>query len=212
MHPEIKYNTRMDNNDMEIAKKPGVPGLFLVTNFLGIQEEVDLLAAIEKEPWKSNRSGTRRVQMYGPRHDAHYHVKKGAAVTPLPAYCGNLMQKVKEVCKRHFPELAVDSNPKLGYDSFTELFVNEYLPDQSLQFHKDHCSTYEEVILGISLSAGIYLSFQLRGKEVSVFVPRRSLYLMTGDSRLKWKHGIHANSLVDGDRRVSLTLRTVNYK
>eukprot|EP01125_Pyxidicula_operculata_P022481 TRINITY_DN9216_c0_g1_i2.p1 TRINITY_DN9216_c0_g1~~TRINITY_DN9216_c0_g1_i2.p1 ORF type:complete len:102 (-),score=11.32 TRINITY_DN9216_c0_g1_i2:111-416(-) len=98
----------------------------------------------------------------------------------------------------------------LGEDKYTEVFINEYFPSSELQFHKDHCSTYKEVILGVSLLSDCNFTFQLNSKESTVVVPARSLYLMTGDSRFKWKHGMHKYAV--SDRRISLTFRMVNYK
>jgi len=96
-------------------------------------------------------------------------------------------------------------------DKYTELFVNEYHPGDQLQFHHDHRSTYKEVIFGISLLCDCFMTFKLNKKELRVEIPARSLYLMTGDSRIKWKHGLYAGTLT-GERRVSLTFRTANYQ
>ena len=79
---------------------------------------------------------------------------------------------------------------------------------QKLDQHFDHRSTYKEIIFGLSLECTSTLTFTKNNKKVKL--PERSLYLMTGDSRNVYKHGIESGSL-EGDRRVSLTFRTVNY-
>eukprot|EP01089_Gocevia_fonbrunei_P013755 TRINITY_DN3595_c0_g1_i1.p1 TRINITY_DN3595_c0_g1~~TRINITY_DN3595_c0_g1_i1.p1 ORF type:complete len:204 (-),score=27.71 TRINITY_DN3595_c0_g1_i1:28-639(-) len=194
----------------EIITTTSVPGLILVKNFLTEKEEDELLAVIDapNAPWKLNRSRTRRVQMFGPLHDSRYTVKQGAEITPLPSYSPDLTKKIITFCWEHFHQFQLS---KLNNDKYTELFVNEYTSNDALQFHKDHTSTYGPVIIGISLLCDGIFWFQKGSNEEQIKLPRRSMYLMTGDSRTSWNHGIHAGHL-SGERRISLTFRTVNYK
>merc|ERR1711920_585156 len=78
----------------------------------------------------------------------------------------------------------------------------------------DHKKSYGKVIAGISLGSPSVLSFCQKGSDESrdVFLPPRSLYLMTGHSRYNWEHGMHIGnaSLLEKkgmERRVSLTYR-----
>ena len=92
-----------------------------------------------------------------------------------------------------------------------EVYVNEYKDHAGLQYHYDHRSTYDECIYGISLGCDGYMGFQHgstnKGKPYKVSVPRGSLYMMTGQARNKFKHGIN-RGWIDG-RRVSVTFRTI---
>ena len=54
-----------------------------------------------------------------------------------------------------------------------------------------------------------------RGKKVSVFVPARSLWVITGEARYQWQHSIASRltDVIEGEkrvrsRRVSITFRT----
>jgi len=196
-------------NTNNIIHDTGVPGLFLVTNFLSVKEETELLANIEKYPWKPNRTKSRRIQMYGPHHTENYKVLEHCKVSPLPAFSRALTDKLHTTTITHFPQFDLSSY-NMGVDKYTELFVNEYLPENGLQFHFDHNKTYKEVIFGISLQCDSDFYFKQNDEEIKVFLPARSLYLMTGDARRKWQHGMRPFSL-KGDRRVSLTYRMVNY-
>merc|ERR1712046_360370 len=97
-----------------------------------------------------NRDGTRRVQMYGVRHDEQYQVHAKALVTPLPRFATRLVSKIHDFVSCHFPD-HLGYMYQLGTDKLTELFVNEYDPSSSLQFHTDHKITFEEMIVGISV-------------------------------------------------------------
>merc|ERR1711959_19020 len=100
---------------------------------------------------------------------------------------------------------------KLGTSKVTELFVNEYNSNSSLQFHTDHNVTYEEMIIGVSLSTDSLLRFQECKHEANehvVRLPQRSIYFKTGLSRTHYKHGMREGDIL-GPRRVSLTFRVV---
>jgi len=81
----------------------------------------------------------------------------------------------------------------------------------ALGFHKDNPIAYTEVICGVSLLSDVWIHYQYLKEEIKVLIPKRSLYLLTGLARYKWKHGIPPDSLVGGDKRISLTYRKVIY-
>merc|ERR1711862_9314 len=97
---------------------------------------------------------------------------------------------------------------KLGIAKLTELFVNEYDPGSSLQFHTDHILTFEDMIVGVSLGSESRFRFQGNGQEHVVLLPCRSVYFMTGRSRRDFQHGMLEGDC-QGSRRVSLTFRVV---
>ena len=63
------------------------------------------------------------------------------------------------------------------------------------------------------------MDFTKDDKKISLLLPRRSLLIMKGESRYKWKHGISKNItyIKNGDkylkkknyRRISMTFRTI---
>ena len=196
-----------ERQDLEIIKDvSGIEGLILVKNWLTKEEEKALADNIDTQPWKGNRDNSRNIQIYGPWHDKQYKVKKGAKVTPYPEFIKPLMNKIKQLHNDHFLEFPLPA--KFGEDAHTELFVNEYKPEDTLHFHTDHPRTYGPVIYGVSLLTDCDFSFQLKARTFDTILPRRSIYLMTGNSRYKYKHGIPKPC---AERRVSLTFRSVIY-
>ena len=60
------------------------------------------------------------------------------------------------------------------------------------------------------------MRLSLKGRNIDVYLPPRSLLVLTGESRQLWKHGIAArkSDLVNGvrvkrERRVSLSFREI---
>jgi len=56
-------NNNNENNSLHIQRNcGGVPGLYLIRDFLTVQEEEDLVAAIDGDPWITNNKA-RRTQV-----------------------------------------------------------------------------------------------------------------------------------------------------
>lgn len=95
---------------------------------------------------------------------------------------------------------------------YTEIQINEYSPDTELGFHIDNTVAYLGTIFGVSLLGDCHLTFRHRDHDpVRVFVPRCSLYFMSGKSRSHWQHGIEGPAVLNSERRLSLTFRRVLY-
>eukprot|EP00889_Picochlorum_renovo_P004675 jgi/Picre1/31705/NNA_007056.t1 len=98
------------------------------------------------------------------------------------------------------------------------------IPEQmswvGLSPHVDTHSAFGDAIASLSLSEGVSMVFRRDGEQRAVYLPRRSLLVMGGESRWAWEHYIpHRKSdvLVDGHRiqrqkrRVSLTCRSIRH-
>ncbi len=73
-------------------------------------------------------------------------------------------------------------------------------------------------MIGISLGSDIIMDLiGPKGEKIPIFLPRRSLYILQGEARYIWKHGIpgrKTDKLKDGkllirNTRASLTYRIV---
>ena len=106
----------------------------------------------------------------------------------------------------------------------TQVLVNEYLNNMCIKGHVDNVDAFGDVIISLSLSAPSYMT--MRSSEdpdvcMKVFMEERSLLIMSGDSRFKWRHGITRQKNVyvpttkicvkrdDTYRRISLTIREI---
>jgi alkylated DNA repair dioxygenase AlkB/SAM-dependent methyltransferase len=115
-----------------------------------------------------------------------------------------------------------DANLSVRYPHLNQLTVNQYFPGEGIGSHVDTPSAFSDGLISISLNGGITMEFRQvgNGDEASVkklvYLPPRSLLLMSGDARYNWEHMIvsrmtdtHDNVVLPRQLRVSLTLRTV---
>jgi alkylated DNA repair dioxygenase AlkB len=179
-----------------------IEGLSYVLEFVTREEEAALIAAVDAEPWLTEL--WRRVQHYGYRYDYRARaVDPSLRLGPLPEWVAFLTRRL--VAGGHMPT-APD-----------QLIVNEYQPGQGIGAHVD-APAFGPVIASVSLGAPCVMNFVEvagTGREQLVLEPR-SLLVLAGPARSRWKHGIPvrgSDRIGDRDvprgRRVSLTFRTV---
>lgn len=163
---------------------PVVPGLILIPDYIDSVQERTLLNYIDSQNW--NTSLKRRTQHYGYVYD--YKSK-------------NPSQKTQDIpdCIRKIEPFSVD-----------QVIVNEYYKGQGISPHIDRVDHFGDYVAGISLEADSLFEFAL-GKHIeTVLLPRRSLFIMTYESRYEWTHSLPARKRnLLGDRRVSVTYRNL---
>ncbi|KAK9928326.1 hypothetical protein M0R45_025469 [Rubus argutus] len=104
----------------------------------------------------------------------------------------------------------------IGLDQLT---VNEYPPGVGLSPHIDTHSAFEGLIFSLSLAGPCIMEFR-RYFEGGLYLPPRSLLLLSGEARYAWHHYIPHHKIDKvkdsvirrGSRRVSFTLRKVRHK
>jgi alkylated DNA repair dioxygenase AlkB len=175
-----------------------VPGLFLRNDFISMAEEQELLACVEDGPWQSD--WRRRIQQYGLGYSSSGG--KPAWVRDFPPWLLPLACRVAQDANfERFPENCV---------------VNEYIPPLGIAPHRDY-PAFGATIACVSLGSDIILDFikSDRSARVPIFVPARSLWVISGPARSEWLHGIapRFNDIVAGERRprqrrISITFRT----
>ena len=188
---------------MQVGEKP-----LVIADFLSEAEEENLIKLIDSQVWVSNRDNSRRVQISGPYHDSKYRIIPGK-FSRHPDFILGLSQNIRDIILPLINDPAVSSPDAWGTHDHMEVYINEFLPGASLAPHYDHRTTYEDLIIGISLSSDSKLTFThgTNNKKEKVDIPRRSLYAMYGISRNLWKHGLEKEDIKA--RRVSITFRTI---
>eukprot|EP00941_MAST-03F_sp_MAST-3F-sp1_P003754 g3754.t1 len=193
-----------------------VPGLLYTPNVVSVEEEEQLLTALDNCPWETRMK--RRVQHYGYRfdYDSRLIDKRPREVTGVPA----LPDWVSPI----LPRIAALSPNGCFPDQLT---INEYLPGQGIRSHVDSMDCFEDGIASLSLGSDCVMQMKLsttsaKGDEVVQRREqphrRRAVVLFTGDARHLWAHGIAPRKcdVFDGvwkarGRRVSLTFRKVKF-
>lgn len=153
---------------------------------------------MNKLPW--NNDIKRRYQVHGYKYDS---LTKSILqyVGELPSCFSFLIDRIKE--------------QNLKSEKIDQCVVNEYVPGQGIAPHIDK-TIFGDQVINISLGSDIVMDFFGPADEKkSVLLPQRSVLLVEGEARYKWKHGIAArktDKLEDGailrrNKRISLTFR-----
>ncbi|CAB0011783.1 unnamed protein product [Nesidiocoris tenuis] len=190
----------------EVFQMP--PGCYVFEDFISVREEQILLDCV-KEPLEAGGDlKQRRVAHFG--YEFIYGKNDIDKDNPLergiPTECAFVRDRLTS---RGFD---------LGWDP-DQLTVNHYFPGQGIPAHVDTHSAFEDPILSLSLSADTVMEFKRPGSHYMVVLPRRSLLVMSGESRYAWTHSIAArkNDIVlngglhtkERGVRVSFTFRRI---
>lgn len=105
----------------------------------------------------------------------------------------------------------------LRFPHINQMTINEYRPGEGIGSHIDTPSAFGDGLMSLSLNSGIVMEFRdARSDQTKlVYLPARSLLVMTGPARYDWEHHIvtrrtdtHQGVVMPRGLRVSLTLRT----
>lgn len=180
-----------------------IPGLSLFEDFISPDFEAQLVTTIDAQAWDDKLH--RRVQQYGHRYDHMARSLADSDLGPLPEWLGPLSSLIE--------------GPMGG--SPNQVIINEYLPGQGISKHIDSSEFFGEVVISLSLLSGATVRFvDLHPPEIrkrhSLYLRPRSLLVLKGEARYKWRHEILkrrvdpvGESMLERSRRVSVTFRSV---
>jgi alkylated DNA repair dioxygenase AlkB/SAM-dependent methyltransferase len=157
-----------------------------------------------------------------PKIASHY---KGATLEDHVVEClaqgrgWEVLAGVVERVRSH--RFQTDDGSVIQFPNINQLTVNHYVPGEGIGSHVDTPSAFGDGLMSLSLSGGIVMEFRkvgLSGQDKErklVYLPPRSLLVMSGDARYSWEHMIvtrmtdtHNDQILPRQLRVSLTLRT----
>ncbi len=194
--------------DAETATTP--MGLEYHPDFLDASQEDGLLAHIGDSEWLTDLS--RRVMHFGYKYDyTSRRLDETARIGPLPEWLAQLSNMVREAASEEAKQLLDPHRP------FQQAIINEYLPGQGIAPHIDR-DCFGPLVATVSLGSAVNMDFcrDSTGDEHVQRLMQRSLVLLYGDARSKWRHGIAkrqsdtwSGQRTKRQRRVSITFRTI---
>lgn len=176
----------------------GPSGLRLEEGFLNAVEEADAIAAIDSaglEPFRfQGWTGNRRTVSYGWRYD--FDEGGFSSAEPLPGWLVPLRDRAEAFAG-------------LAPGTLVQALLIHYPPGAGIGWHRDR-PVFEEVV-GISLGAPATLRLRRRTgprafDRAEQFLAPRSIYLLSGEVRYAWEHGIAPMA----EPRWSITLRALS--
>ena len=185
-------------------------GLEYHPDFLDASQEGELLAHIDGSEWLTDLS--RRVMHFGYKYDyTSRRLDETARIGPLPEWLAQLSSMVREAASIEAKQLLDSRRP------FEQAIINEYLPGQGIAPHIDR-DCFGPLVATVSLCSAVNMDFccDSTGDAYVQRLAPRSLVVLYGDARSKWRHGIakRQSDTWNGhrtkrQRRVSITFRTI---
>jgi alkylated DNA repair dioxygenase AlkB len=179
-----------------IEPSPSMPaGFHYRADLIGVRDEAALLetiAGLTFTPYEFRGfQANRKVAAFGYLYS--YNTRRMETARELPPWLKDL-------------RIEIAAFAGLRPDAFEQVLVTEYVPGTALGWHRDRLQ-YGEIV-GVSLHSPA--NFRMRRRDGSRWlranriVEPRSVYKMSGESRLDWEHSIPAVETL----RYSLTFRT----
>ncbi|XP_069001917.1 alpha-ketoglutarate-dependent dioxygenase alkB homolog 4 [Embiotoca jacksoni] len=187
------------------------PGVFLWENFISEEEEQELIRWMDQDVWNQSQSG-RRKQDFGPKVNFKKKKVRVCEFNGLPPSSRKLvvrMQREPELSDfRPVEQCNLDYHPERGSA------IDPHLDDSWLWGERlVTVNMLSDTTLTMSLERGLPelgLAAEEEEEEVRVAVrlPRRSLVVLRGDARHRWKHAVRREDVQE--RRVCSTYRELS--
>ncbi|XP_010731869.3 alpha-ketoglutarate-dependent dioxygenase alkB homolog 4 [Larimichthys crocea] len=182
------------------------PGVFLWENFISEEEEEELISSMDQDVWTESQSG-RRKQDFGPKVNFKKKKVRLGGFSGLPALSQKLMLRMQQE-----PSLA-DFKPveqcNLDYHPQRGSAIDPHLDDSWLWGERlVTINMLSDTTLTMSLEQGLPELGLAEEIHTAVQLPRRSLVVLYGEARHRWKHAIHREDV--HRRRVCSTYRELS--
>ena len=182
---------------MMLFEAPLVPGLAYCEELIGGDEEAELIRnieAVELSPFKfQGWEGKRLTHTFGWRYD--FDDRSFAPADPLPDWLLPLRDKA-------------GSFGGIDPAEFVHALATRYDPGAGIGWHRDRPQFGK--VVGVTLASSATLRFRQRTdsgfRRASLELAPRSAYLLAGEVREQWEHGIAAHDAL----RYSITFRTLS--
>ena len=177
----------MAQEKSNIASQNAVPitGLYFNPHILIPDELADSLYKETMSTYFNERNNINQIMLFE-RGSA------GFSSSGLPKYLQSLLETLAELLE---PNLPAEVFKLLFPSEFTkarQAIINLYRPGEGISPHIDLLQRFDDGIIGVSLQSGCVMKFAKKesGQTHSLYLPPRSIIVLTGEARYIWTHGI----------------------
>jgi len=174
-----------------------IPGLIYIPDFISENEELQIREHIitKHNEWRDHWIKTNRKWLqfgyYFNYKTMELYKNKTKGFENIPAEWQWIGQRIQSCIEERLGQKCKD---------FNQLLINQYAPNQGINYHTDKTHCFGPVIADVSLFSCCVINYKdkmaignaNKNKIKSVLLQPRSLVVMTGPSRYEWLHGIEA--------------------
>lgn len=199
---------------------PEIAGLYIFENVITKKEQKDILRKMIVEDGKSSLGIEPRLNDWPEEREYGWPLRRRNNSVDW-TNINKLQEKdyekipdfIEELWKKIIDRTKLDKIIE-GINLFDNAYINIYRESSELKPHVDDPYAWTHWIVGLSMGAKLEMDFcAIDGKkEYKIALPAQSVYVMTGDSRYKFTHGIKRGQIFDMPRQVSITFRRITDK
>ncbi len=188
-----------------------IPGFYYFPNWLSTTEVDHINNDLQSSTdWVgvTPSANSRQVIQYGLAYKYNPNSTSSTNIKPIPPIYKSIIGRL---------ETLVQTLPEINtLNTFDQIIINQYLSGQGIAPHIDNTQIFGSVIACVSLGSGLEIEFTRPNYEsVKVYVEPNSVYIMSGEARYQYLHGIakRKSDLINGTKiirktRTSLTFRS----
>ena len=196
--------TELELKRIQESETLSIPGLTYIPNYISIDEQNQLLNAIDQQVWSlESLESRRRIQQHGYK----YEYQNGILVACN--YLGSLPEWAEGIAQRLYRD-------RITTKVLDQVTVNEYEPGQGLRGHVDCVTCFGDTIITLSLGSSYVMNLMHleTGEMKELLLLQGSLLVLKQEARYGWLHSvsprckdIYQGREVVRTRRISLTFR-----
>lgn len=196
--------TQLDFKSIQESETLSIPGLTYIPNYISIDEQNQLLNAIDQQVWSlESLESRRRIQQHGYK----YEYQNGILVACN--YLGPLPEWANSIAKRLYRD-------RIATKVLDQITVNEYEPGQGLKGHVDCVTCFGDTIITLSLGSSYVMNLMhlQTAEKREILLLEGSLLVLKQEARYGWLHSVYPRykDIYQGrevvrSRRISMTFR-----
>ena len=185
---------------------PEIFGWYLITNVFTTAKEEYYLDQISKDTTANICHQIHKAKEFGWKFVPVEKKTEADYLGQFPEWLKEIWENVHQVLKTHlsfFPKYVMPDH----------VLLNEYEPGDGCKSHIDDVSFWNDWVVGVSFGSGCVM----RIGGCDMFIPQRSVYVLSGDARYNLGHGIdfvktdeYYGDVIERSKRTSLTFRTIH--
>lgn len=202
----MSYCITIPTNE-QLSRSSLPEGLILIENCISPEVESELLKNLHWDETNGEDGEkllkNRKVQHFG------YEFLYGA--NNVDPNCPLRNRPIPDACCEIWK--CLKNSPTFSNFRPDQMTVNRYEPGHGIPAHCDTHSCFEDPIVSLSLASSVVMEFRkpTTAEHTNICLPRRSLLIMSGESRYGWTHGITSkkSDVVKSDRHLTVIRREV---